>query len=52
MVCRVGERRKEDGKPKDKRVWQPKNSKIRGSSSGTKDDKELEANAELPDDRL
>lgn len=52
VVCRVGERCKEDGKPKDKRVWQPKTSKTRCSSLGTKDDKELEANVKFSDDRL
>lgn len=52
MVCRAGERRKEDDKQKDKRVWQIKTNKVRGSTSGTKDDKELEVNVEVSDDSL
>ncbi|KAL6012688.1 hypothetical protein ACLOJK_003177 [Asimina triloba] len=44
VVCRVGERSKEVGKPKENITWQQKKFDINGTSSGTKDDKEMEAN--------
>ncbi|KAL6003512.1 hypothetical protein ACLOJK_023743 [Asimina triloba] len=44
IPLRVGERREEVGKPKENIIWQPKKLDIKGTSSGTKDDKEMEAN--------
>ncbi|KAL6003042.1 hypothetical protein ACLOJK_023265 [Asimina triloba] len=44
VMKKVGERRKEVGKPKKNIIWQPKKFDIKGCSSGTKDDKEMEAN--------
>ncbi|KAL6009563.1 hypothetical protein ACLOJK_022793 [Asimina triloba] len=52
VVCRAGERRKEVGKPKENITWQPKKFDIKGSSSGTKDDKEMEANIASLGERL
>ncbi|KAL5988615.1 hypothetical protein ACLOJK_026713 [Asimina triloba] len=43
----IGERRKEDEKPKDNIIWKPKKFEIKGISSGAKDDKEMEAKVEL-----
>ncbi|KAL5976297.1 hypothetical protein ACLOJK_020627 [Asimina triloba] len=52
MKFLVGERRKEVRKPKENITWQPKKFDIKGSSSGTKDDKEMEANIEPLGERL
>ncbi|KAL5979501.1 hypothetical protein ACLOJK_019405 [Asimina triloba] len=52
VVCRVGERRKEVRKPKENITWQPKKFDINGSSLGTKDDKEMEANMASLSERL
>ncbi|KAL5983360.1 hypothetical protein ACLOJK_017444 [Asimina triloba] len=52
VVCRVEERHKEVGKPKKNITWQPKKLDIKGTSSGTKDDKEMEANIASRGERL
>ncbi|KAL5984836.1 hypothetical protein ACLOJK_038672, partial [Asimina triloba] len=52
MKFLVGKRCKEVGKPKENISWQPKKFDIKGSSSGTKDDKEMEANIESLGERL
>ncbi|KAL6003037.1 hypothetical protein ACLOJK_023259 [Asimina triloba] len=52
VMKKVGERRKEVGKPKKNIIWQPKKFDIKGSSSGTKDDKEMEANIASLGERL
>ncbi|KAL6003492.1 hypothetical protein ACLOJK_023723 [Asimina triloba] len=52
MVYRVGELRKEVRKPKENMIWHPTKLDIKGSSSGTKDDKEMEANIAFPGEKL
>ncbi|KAL6003041.1 hypothetical protein ACLOJK_023264 [Asimina triloba] len=52
VMKKVGERRKEVGKPKKNIIWQPKKFDIKGCSSGTKDDKEMEANIASLGERL
>ncbi|KAL5999392.1 hypothetical protein ACLOJK_040852 [Asimina triloba] len=49
---KVGERCKEVGKPKENITWQPKKLDIKDNSSGTKDDKEMEANIASLGERL
>ncbi|KAL5983438.1 hypothetical protein ACLOJK_017523 [Asimina triloba] len=49
---KVGKRRKEVEKPKENIIWQPKKLDIKGTSSGTKDDKEIEANIASRGERL
>lgn len=52
MVCRVGERRKEEVQPKEKKVWQSKKSDSNGNPLGTTEDKVMEKTMELLGENL